>query len=144
MKESRKQKLSMRQTLFPHLMRQNLLCLYTAILIRFSAGTIRPISMIFLTVFEYKPISRTVLNLHKNEQHFLKFALFFIKDAKNHRNRLIRSWVCFGIAFFGNVHTNSFGPPEELDEHTKLSISIFIAFYHAAVESVLLTCFSSL
>ena len=26
------------------------------------------------------------------------------------------------------------GPPEELDEHTKLSISIFIAFYRAAVE----------
>ena len=32
------------------------------------------------------------------------------------------------------VHINRFGPPEELDEHTKLSISIFIAFYHAAVE----------
>ena len=27
-----------------------------------------------------------------------------------------------------------FGPPEVLDEHTKRSISVFIAFYHAAFE----------
>ena len=79
--------------------------------------------------------------LHKNKQHFLKFALFVIKDAKNHRNRLIRSYQKTRFKNIPNVHINRFGSPEELDEHTKLSITVFIALYHAAVESVLLTSF---
>ena len=66
-----------------------------------------------------------MLNLHKNRQHFLKFALFFIKDAKNEKR---------DSKNIPNVHINRFGPSEELDEHTKLSISIFIDFYYAAVE----------
>ena len=46
----------------------------------------------------------------------------------------IRSYQKTRFKNIPNVHINRFGPPEELDEHTKLSISIFIAFYHAAVE----------
>ena len=84
--------------------------------------------------FKHKPISQTVLNLHKNKQQFLKFALFFIKDAKNHRNQLIRSSRKTRLKNIPNVHINRFGPSEQLDEHKKISISIFIDFYHAAVE----------
>ena len=32
------------------------------------------------------PISRTFLYLQENKKHFLEVALFFIKDAKNHRD----------------------------------------------------------
>ena len=65
-----------------------------------------------------------MINLHKNKQHFLKFALSFIKDAKNETR----------FKKMPNVHINRFGPSEELDEHTKLSISIFIDFSYAAGE----------
>ena len=67
-----------------------------------------PISMNFFGQFlkkfrfNHKPISQTVLNLHKNKQHFLKFALFFIKVAKNHRNRLI--FIAFYHAAVEKTH----------------------------------------
>ena len=35
------------------------------------------------------PISQTFLYLQENKSQFLKVRLFFIKDAKNHRNRSI-------------------------------------------------------
>ena len=36
---------------------------------------------------------KNILYLQENKQHFLKVPLFFIKDAKNHRNRLnCSSW----------------------------------------------------
>ena len=47
-------------------------------------------------------LSQTDLNLPKNKQHFLKFALFFIKDAKNHRNRLI--FIAFYPAAVEKTH----------------------------------------
>ena len=142
--------MSMRQTLFPHLMRQNLSRLYYISNSFFGRND----STDFYDFFDSfcknsvlnisRCLKHAVLNLLKNKQHFLKFALFFVKDAKNHRNRLIRSYQKTRFKNIPNVHINMFGPPEELDEHTKLSISIFIAFYHTAVESVVLACFSSL
>ena len=153
MEESRKQKLSMRQTLFPHLIRPNLSCLYynsNSFFGRNDSTNFYDFFDIFCTnsVLNIShAISQTVINLHKNKQHFpqnLHYSLS--RTPKIVEIGLFVSYQKTRFKNITNLHINRFRPPdhEELDEHAKISISIFIAFYHTAVESGLLACFFSL
>ena len=97
----------MRQTLFIHLIRPNLSCFYYNSNLFFGRNDSTDFYDFFGQFlqkfgFTHKPISQRVLNLPKNKQHFLKFALFFIKDAKNHRNRLI--FIAFNHAAVEKTH----------------------------------------
>ena len=58
------------------------------------------------------PISRAFLPLQENKKHFLRVAPFFIKDAKNRRNR--SNYFCRKARFknITNAHINRFGPPQ--------------------------------
>ena len=58
------------------------------------------------------PISQRFLQLQENKYHFLQVPLFFIEDAKNHRNRLNLLFGKTQIKNITNTHTNRFGPPE--------------------------------
>ena len=53
------------------------------------------------------PISQLFLYLH-----FLKVRPFFIKDAKNHGNRLNHSCRKTRFKNISNAHINRFGPPQ--------------------------------
>ena len=57
------------------------------------------------------PISQRFLYLQENKLRFLKVPLLFIKDAKNHRNRLNLSFSKTQIKNVTNMHINRLGPP---------------------------------
>ena len=153
MEESRKQKLSMRQTLFPHLIRPNLSCLYynsNSFFGRNDSTNFYDFFWHFLYKFGFKHKPCNISNshnLHKNKQHFpqnLHYSLS--RTPKIVEIGLFVSYQKTRFKNITNLHINRFRPPdhEELDERAKISISIFIAFYHTAVESGLLACFFSL
>ena len=56
-------------------------------------------------------ISQRFLYLLENKYHFLKVPSLFIKDAKNHRNRLNLSFSKTQIKNVTNMHINRLGPP---------------------------------
>ena len=56
-------------------------------------------------------IFETFLYLYENKLHFLKVRPFFIKDAKNHRNRLNHCCQKTRFKNITNLQINGFGPP---------------------------------
>ena len=57
------------------------------------------------------PISQTFLYLQEDKKHFVKVRPLFIKDAKNHRNRLNLSCRKTRFKNITNTHINRVGPP---------------------------------
>ena len=57
------------------------------------------------------PICHTFSYLQENEQHFLKVRPFFIKDAKNHGNRLNHSCRKTRFKKITKTNINRFGSP---------------------------------
>ena len=56
------------------------------------------------------PISQTLLFQQENKKQFLKDRPFFIKDGKNHRNRLNLFCRKTGLKNITNARINTFGP----------------------------------